>query len=491
MALSERVVVVVWDGMRRCSVRPDLTPALWAFAARAARYTDASCVFPTVSYVNCTTVVTGAYPDAHGIIANAFVGPPGDRAILDCSKRENLQRLRRINGGRIVPCQTLSEAVAAAGKRAVIVVSSSEGLATLLDPEGAASVIGPEYMSSDALRAALVAQFGPLPPKAVYDNAADNWLTTVVTEYVLPELAPDVLVCWLNEPDASQHATGLGTPEAAAAIRGNDALFRRLLDALVRDGVPTTVIVASDHGHSTVTGMRVIADALTDAGFGDALARGHLLFSKHDIVIEDGPDAAALRGQVGDWLMAQPWVGAVVAWDGPLPGALTPALLYNDRRTSPLAYTPTFTYSFAWNTKPNALGVAGTEETFFYGTQADYDQLQGPVAGLSQLVATHGVLSPHDLHTTLIVGGAGIRPGVVTIPAGVVDIAPTVLALLGLPPLPDAAGRTLTEAFADGPAPADVAVRTERIAPIRGGTLHRRWVNATAYLDVRPTEGAP
>lgn len=350
-------------------------------------------------------------------------------------------------------------------------------------------MIGPEYQSSAELRASLIARFGPLPPRAVYDSAADNWLTTVAVDYILPELAPDVLICWFNEPDVSQHAAGLGSPGALGAIRSNDAHFQRLLDALARDEVSTAIIVASDHGHSTVTGMKIIADELSAAGFGDALARGQLHFAKHDVLVEEGPDAAVLRARIGDWLVAQPWIGAVIAWQGEHIGMLTSAGMYNDRSTSALAHLPTFTYSYAWTSTENAHGVAGTEETFFYGTQADFDQLQGPVAGLSQLVATHGALSPHDLRSTLIVGGAGVRPGVVDVPAGVIDIAPTVLALLGLPPLAAASGRALTEAFADGVAPGTVEVRTEDIAPISGGTLRRHWVGTTAYLDIQDERG--
>ena len=52
-----------------------------------------------------------------------------------------------------------------------------------------------------------------------------------------------------------------------------------------------------------------------------------------------------------------------------------------------------------------------------------------------------------------MLGGAGIRRGTIDVPSGIVDIAPTVLALLELPALPDADGRVLAEALEGGPAP--------------------------------------
>ncbi len=76
----------------------------------------------------------------------------------------------------------------------------------------------------------------------------------------------------------------------------------------------------------------------------------------------------------------------------------------------------------------------------------------------------------------LVLGGAGIRSGTPDVPAGVVDIAPTILALLGLPPLPEADGRALTESFTDGPAPESVAVQTETLA-----TLPERCAPAPLY----------
>ena len=484
MARTERVVILIWDGMRPDFVRPELTPHLCAFAARSARYTRATGVFPTVTLANTASLVTGTYPDRHGIAANIFVGPPGDRAPIDGTRRDDLGRLRRVNAGRVLPCQTLTEAVVSSGKRMVVITSSSAGQATLLDPEGVAITIGPEYMSSDAHRAAVIARCGPLPPKAVYDNAADEWLHDVLIEYILPDLAPDIVLCWLNEPDTSQHAAGLGSPEALAVIRSNDAQLGRVLDAVARDGVRTTVIVASDHGHSTVTGMHQIGDELTAAGFAREVAAGTIRFAKNDLVIEEGLDTDRLRERVGRWLFTRSWVGAVINWGEPIPGMLAPAQVWSDDRPSALAFTPTFSYSYIWGEETNAFGIAGTEETFAYGGQEDYDQLQGPVRGLNRLRSTHGTLSPFDLRTTLVLGGAGVRDGVtLDMPAGVIDLAPTALALLGLPPLPRADGRVLDEAFVDGPMPATISMRSEHLADLRGGPLYRHWIGTTAYLD--------
>jgi phosphonoacetate hydrolase len=486
--LTQRVLLIVWDGMRPDLVSPELTPNLSAFAAGGAHYRRAVGVFPSVTRPTTSSVSTGAYPGGHGVIANLFVGPPGDRAPIDTGLRGPLDRLRKVHGGRILRLPTLAEALAQAGKRLVIMGSGTSGQATLLDPERTATTIHTEFFQPESLRATITERFGAAPAKVIPVQAAHDWLTNILLEYVLPEIAPDVAIMWLCEPDASQHANGLGSPEARAAIQGNDARLGRILDAVEHSGVPTTVIVASDHGHSTVTGMVRMEHAMQEAGFSAALRDKQVHLGDASVIVEEGPEAAGLRDAIGAWLEAQPWVGALVKWAEapPANGMLTPASVWNNRAREPLAYAPAFTYSHAWTEEPNPHGVPGSAISGYAATLADFQRLQGPVVGLNRLTSTHGTLSPRDQRTVLVLGGAGIRPGAIDVPAGVVDLAPTILALLGLPPLPDADGRPLTEAFADGPDSETVTVQTASVASLPSGPLRRHTVGRTAYLD---TEG--
>ncbi len=485
MPHTQRIILIVWDGMRPDLVGAELTPNLQAFAARSAVYRRATGVFPSVTRPTTSSVSTGAYPAGHGVLGNLFLGPPGDRVPIDTGERADLERLRAINGGRILRLPTLAEALAGAGKRLVVMGSGTTGQATLLDPERTATTIHTAFTWPEPLMATLGERFGPPPAKAIPVQAAHDWLTDVLLEYVLPDLAPDVVLMWLCEPDASQHARGLGSPEAREATRGNDARLGRILAAIAASDVPTTVIVASDHGHSTVTGMVQMRDALEGAGFGAAVARERIRTSDSMILVEDGPGAATLRDGVGAWLREQPWVGAFVDWSRheASDGILTPALLWNGRDPSSLPYAPTFTYSHAWTDAPNAHGISGSALTGYAAGLADLARLQGSIVGLNRLTATHGTLSPRDQRTVLIVGGANARPGALELPAGVVDIAPTILALLGLPPLADADGRVLAEAFTTGPLPASVDVRAESPLAVPSGAVRRQWIGTTAYLE--------
>ncbi len=219
---TQRVILIVWDGMRPDLVSAERTPHLHAFAQRSAIYRRAIGVFPSVTRPTTSSVSTGAYPAGHGIIANLFVGPPGDRAPIDTGLREELERLRAVNGGRVLRLPTLAEALAGAGKRLVAMGSGTTGQLTLLDPERTATTIHTAFTWPEPLMASLSARFGPPPAKAIPVLAAHEWLADVLLGYVIPEIEPDVALLWLCEPDASQHARGLGSPEALAAMRGND-----------------------------------------------------------------------------------------------------------------------------------------------------------------------------------------------------------------------------------------------------------------------------
>jgi hypothetical protein len=81
----------------------------------------------------------------------------------------------------------------------------------------------------------------------------------------------------------------------------------------------------------------------------------------------------------------------------------------------------------------------------------------------------HGGVEPEVLAVPLVAAGAGIRPGQVAVDAGLIDIAPTVAALLGLPAPGHGLGRTLTEilAFDDAARTRRVAADHERLAATR------------------------
>ncbi|HET6371959.1 MAG TPA: tetratricopeptide repeat protein, partial [Candidatus Polarisedimenticolia bacterium] len=88
----------------------------------------------------------------------------------------------------------------------------------------------------------------------------------------------------------------------------------------------------------------------------------------------------------------------------------------------------------------------------------------------------------HTLDGVLIAAGPSIRSGELGSPAGLLDIAPTVLALLGLPQAADMPGHVLSELFEAGAEPARPAVEVRSYDEI-GEPLQTLEMAATSGAD--------
>lgn len=156
-----------------------------------------------------------------------------------------------------------------------------------------------------------------------------------------------------------------------------------------------------------------------------------------------------------------------------VPGTLPLARIGLESASSVSPPTPDLVVSFSWDDEASSAaadGVKGTEHSSPLGFRG-----------------MHGAFSPVDVHNTLIATGpsfrAGFRDGY---PSSNLDVAPTIAALLGLQ-LPDAEGRVLDEAFANGPE------RAYEVEPFeeRAGPVPLQKVCATNDPDCkRPRRGA-
>jgi hypothetical protein len=90
--------------------------------------------------------------------------------------------------------------------------------------------------------------------------------------------------------------------------------------------------------------------------------------------------------------------------------------------------------AFHWNDKKNQFGVPGMID-------ADWERAAGK--------GTHATLSRFDMHNTLIAAGPSLRRGTTDdYPTGNLDLAPTILNILGVTPPQKMDGRILGEALA-------------------------------------------
>ena len=137
------------------------------------------------------------------------------------------------------------------------------------------------------------------------------------------------------------------------------------------------------------------------------------------------------------------------------------------------ATAPDVIVSARWNDRPNEFGAPGE-------VPSDIGENIGQ--------GTHSTFSPHDLHNTLIASGPDFRRGWNDeTPTGNIDVAPTILAVLGLRAPQPMDGRVLTEALRDGK-PAAPARDEKLVAERKLGdatwrqTLRLTTVGKTTYF---------
>ena len=471
MPSGRRAFVMVWDGLRPDFVSAELTPNLFALAERGARFADSHALFPTATRCNSASIATGALPANHGIPGNSFYAPAIDGARpLDTGEHHTLEALRGGRDGRVLLRPTLADYVAEAGGSTVVAGTGSPGSTLLQHPQAAecGDVLLNPALCIGHDRDQLEAAFGPVPKRSVPATELNAYFTRVIVDFVLPELRPTLLTFWHTDPDRSQHRRGLGHADALRAIGDADRHLGAILDAIVALDLAgeTDIVVTSDHGFSTIGGRVDVSAALVEAGPKRSAESVDVVVTGGFVYVPGGDPGTVTH--VVEVLRGLSGVGALFtgARGAPLaPGTLPLTAIGADGE-----FAPDIIFSLDWSDEENEHGVPGT-----------------CWASPSGSIATHGSLSRWDVHNTLVSAGPSFKRGVVSeVPAGNVDIAPTLLHTLGLAPSAPLDGRVLEEALEGGADPASIPVERETLTAEHRGfaqQLHVARVAGTQYVD--------
>jgi arylsulfatase A-like enzyme len=484
------VIVFVVDGLRPDAITAADTPTLHRLRAEGVWYANSHAVFPTVTRVNAATLATGGQPGTHGIVGNQIYIPAVDAGrAIDTSAYRRLLEVDRATGGNLVLTKTLAERLEARGMRLAAVSSGSTGSALLTNPRGPAGVgvlvngyfdPGKRVAWPDEASAAILARFGAAPAKGRgterYD-AAVTWTQRVLREYVLPEIAPAVVINWLTEPDHTQHSLGVGSPAAQEALRHADRELAQVLDALDGIGLATStdVFVVSDHGFTSNTGGVDVARELAEAGLE---AGGVVLASSGQAVALHVPGHDTTRvARIARFVQSRDWGGVLFSAaraPGDPHGAIDGTFALEFIQVGSGERGPDLLVTFPWTSQANAFGVPGGDLAC--------------VSGAATLYASdHGSMSPWNVRNTLLGWGPDFKQGVTAgAPAGNVDVAPTILAALGLDDREGMDGRVLAEGLVGGPDPQQVAVDSRSYTVVAGSyhaALQVSTVDGHRYVD--------
>jgi predicted AlkP superfamily pyrophosphatase or phosphodiesterase len=462
-------LLIVVDGLRPDNVTRDVMPHLVGLGQRGIVFTAHHSVFPTVTRVNAASIVTGVYPETHGLLGNTIYIPHVDaRHGLDTGERENLEAIERVEG-RLLTSPTLGEILRANGRKLLGVSSGSTGSAYLLNHTSGGAVIHTDYAKPAELAPKVLARLGPPPAHETPNDPQNQRAIDAYLKLGVDDLRPDLTILWLNDPDGTAHVNGVGAPLTRKSLTLVDAGIGRLEDGLRTRGLldATNIIVTSDHGFSTETG-ELHLDALV-APFARARDDG-----SKDIVVAEGaiylrqPDDRRVAAIVAA-LQRRPEVGAIFTRPRPdrkAAGIVAGTLSFDVARWNhPRAGD--ILVSANWTGKANNAGFKGTST-------------QDGVAG-------HGTSSPYDIHNTLIAAGPDFREHAVSgLPTANVDLAPTLLRLLGIAPPASMAGRVIEEGLRDGRTAPATGEGTEVVSSPDGKytlTAHFSTAGSSRYLD--------
>ncbi|MEP6602465.1 MAG: alkaline phosphatase family protein [Spartobacteria bacterium] len=423
---SRHVVVVVWDGMRPDFVSEQNTPTLWKLAQSGVTFRNHHSVYPSATNVNGVAIATGVYPGHSGILANHVYRPELDaKKSIDVEASAVVEKGDQWSAGKYVAAPTLAELVQDAGKTTAIATAKTVGLLLdrHVDPARAkksVTLFAGASLPGDAA-ASLANTLGVFPP-ATNAGDRDAWTVKALTDFLWREQLPAFSLLWLSEPDDTEHKTAPGMPAALAAIKSADENLARVLAALDRLHAreTTDVFVVSDHGFSTISrsidlskilkaaGLRVFTEFSEEPKVGDIMMVGNggsVLF----YVMQQ--DAAVTRRLV-DFLQQSNFAGVIFTKQRTA-GTFKLSVAKIDNETS-----PDVVLAFRWSDSNNQLGVPGMID-------ADWQRAVGK--------GTHATLSRFDMHNTLIAAGPDFRGGLTSdLPSGNVDLAPTILRILGI-----------------------------------------------------------
>src|SRR5579863_975587 len=245
------VVLVSLDGFRYDYATKYGAKNLLAMASRGASAPDGMIPsYPSVTFPNHYAIVTGLYPDHHGIVANAFYDP-GRKEYYSYSNSKTTGDGSWYSG---TPVWVLAEEQ---GMRA----------ASFFWPTSDAEIQGkrPSY------------NVGPYD-----DNFPDEKRVEQVLAWLQlpPEKRPHFIALYFPNTDHAGHAFGPDAPETAEAVGHVDEMIGKLSDGIAASGLPVDLIVLADHGMETLRGGWVILDKMADLSQFETC--GTLLYAKSE-----------------------------------------------------------------------------------------------------------------------------------------------------------------------------------------------------------------
>lgn len=403
-------------------------PTFGPILEKASIVKSVETVYPSMTYTAHASIVSGTYPEKHGVITNEVFTPLVSQApwyeLRSQNKAQILPELAKENGYTtfVNSWPTLVGAnVDYLVQRAGIHYPKEEQESEI------------RKNSNDVLT------------QEMWDYCAEAWtlpnyystdkFSALASKYVINRYQPDLTLMHMTLPDHYRHSYGVLSEKLVDAYKYLDDMLAIVVDELKAQGLyeQTTFVFCSDHGQVDID-MSVNANKL---------------------LIENGLLTVDEEGKMTDWkaYIQSSAVSAHVYLKDSTDEALANEvyrlldanreLLYIEhiftREQVKKTYRLDGDFSFVLESKEGS--------SFGFNIMADY---QNPIMNEDYRVSrgTHGHIPSKGEQPCLILSGPGVLEGKELSVAKVVDIAPTCAAILGFE-MPEADGRILREILVD------------------------------------------
>ncbi|KAF8477406.1 alkaline-phosphatase-like protein [Kalaharituber pfeilii] len=244
-------IVISLDGFRADYLSRNLTPTIQSFINSGVSAAYMTPSFPSVTFPNHWTLVTGLYPESHGIVGNSFYDPVLKKDFY--YKNKESATLPFWYGGD--PIWSIVEENEV--KTAIHMWPGSETY--IFHPNAFAST-PEEFRNQEPNRKKMHMKPGtidefvvnePLPKKAA---RLLSWIDMPL------ESRPQLIFGYVPNIDAIGHKFGPDSPEEDAELQKVDDMFLLLLEGLEERNLfdIVNIVVVSDHGMARTANERLI-----------------------------------------------------------------------------------------------------------------------------------------------------------------------------------------------------------------------------------------
>jgi predicted AlkP superfamily pyrophosphatase or phosphodiesterase len=224
------VILVSLDGFRYDYAQKYHAKHLLALAAQGANAPEGMLpAYPSITFPNHYTIITGLYPGHHGIVANKFYDP----------SRKEVYNYREPNSAVDGTWY---------GGTPLWVLAEQQGM------RSASFFWAGSEAQIQGVRPSYYLKFEKSFPNSKRVEQVLAWL------HLPPKQRPHFITLYFSDTDTAGHQYGPDSPQVSDAVRELDREIGRLVNGIKESKLPVDLIVLADHGMAKVKGPAIYLD---------------------------------------------------------------------------------------------------------------------------------------------------------------------------------------------------------------------------------------